>query len=276
MADVSSADVAFVEAAGTHVCRLTLPLDDVDADGKSVMAEWRFGHGEGGGDGKAKNFDFDGPSVVRMRFPYAPRSQHILPGAAASLVLLMRPMPPIVASALVTALTRAREMSLASRRADPPALSSPTPSPLSRGHGTQGSPEVGQADKDTAAATSFANLMVEANDRVTLEIWRIEALEPALVPPHKHGVFYKGDAYLVLTTGIEDATEHEVFFWVGSGAATDEKVAGAIHARDLAQKHGARVHREEEGDESDDFRALFWCGTFCTFFFVCFDSWGFL
>lgn len=47
----------------------------------------------------------------------------------------------------------------------------------------------------------------------------------------------------------------EIFYWIGQDSSLDKKACSAIHAVNLRNMLGAegRTHREEMGDESDEF-----------------------
>lgn len=93
-----------------------------------------------------------------------------------------------------------------------------------------------------------------------LTIWEIENFLPNKVDEVTHGKFYEGDCYIVLKTFIlENQLSWEIFFWIGNAATLDKKACSAIHAVNLRNFLGAkcRTIREEQGDESDEFLALF-------------------
>ena len=99
------------------------------------------------------------------------------------------------------------------------------------------------------------------------------------------GKFYEGDCYIMLRTYIDETNSlnWEIWYWIGEQASVsrlnsyfnttscfkndvmrvclqlDKKACAAIHAvnlRNLLGAHG-RTHREEMGDESDEFIELF-------------------
>lgn len=51
----------------------------------------------------------------------------------------------------------------------------------------------------------------------------------------------------------------EIYFWIGDKSTIDKKACSAIHAVNLRNYLGAqcRTIREEQGDESEEFLALF-------------------
>lgn len=94
-----------------------------------------------------------------------------------------------------------------------------------------------------------------------LTIWEIENFLPNKIDEAVHGKFYEGDCYIVLKTSLDDNGQlfWEIFFWIGAHATLDKKACSAIHAVNLRNYLGAlcRTIREEQGDESEEFLALF-------------------
>ncbi|KAG5672883.1 hypothetical protein PVAND_002971 [Polypedilum vanderplanki] len=93
-----------------------------------------------------------------------------------------------------------------------------------------------------------------------LTIWEIENFLPNKIDEVTHGKFYEGDCYIVLKTFLQETQlSWEIYFWIGSMASLDKKACAAIHAVNLRNYLGARCRtvREEQGDESDEFLALF-------------------
>ncbi|XP_055529280.1 protein flightless-1 [Wyeomyia smithii] len=101
----------------------------------------------------------------------------------------------------------------------------------------------------------------EDGQYIGLTIWEIENFLPNKIEEAAHGKFYEGDCYIVLKTTHDDAGQlsWEIFFWIGTKATLDKRACAAIHAVNLRNYLGARCRtiREEQGDESDDFLALF-------------------
>ncbi|KAK3911726.1 Protein flightless-1 [Frankliniella fusca] len=87
--------------------------------------------------------------------------------------------------------------------------------------------------------------------------------ENTMVEEVAHGKFYEGDCYIVLKTSVDDNGQlsWQIYFWIGDKATLDKKACAAIHAVNLRNYLGAqcRTIREEQGDESEDFLALFDC-----------------
>lgn len=93
-----------------------------------------------------------------------------------------------------------------------------------------------------------------------LTVWEIENFLPNKVDEAVHGKFYEGDCYIVLKTNYDDSGfDYQIYFWIGSNATLDKRACAAIHAVNLRNYLGARCRtiREEQGDESDEFLALF-------------------
>eukprot|EP00041_Stephanoeca_diplocostata_P033534 m.1110605 g.1110605 ORF g.1110605 m.1110605 type:complete len:1517 (-) comp24358_c0_seq2:265-4815(-) len=96
-------------------------------------------------------------------------------------------------------------------------------------------------------------------------VWRMENFVPALLPPSEAGcgVFASGDCYIVLNTfavsnGYDTDSVHDIFYWIGGSSSLDKKASAAIHALYLRGflKAGG-TGREEQGEESSEFLALF-------------------
>lgn len=95
-----------------------------------------------------------------------------------------------------------------------------------------------------------------------LTIWEIENFLPNKIDQVIHGKFYEGDCYIVLKTYTDENCGQllwEIYFWIGAQATLDKRACAAIHAVNLRNYLGARCRtiREEQGDESDEFFALF-------------------
>jgi len=95
-----------------------------------------------------------------------------------------------------------------------------------------------------------------------IEVWEIENFLPNPLDEYAFGKFFNGDCYIVLNTTVHE--EHgnlnwAIYFWIGETATLDKKACAAMHAVNLRNFLGARCRtiREEQGDESDDFLALF-------------------
>lgn len=94
-----------------------------------------------------------------------------------------------------------------------------------------------------------------------LSIWEIENFLPNRIDEVAHGKFYEGDCYVVLKTFVNEfpALDWKIYFWIGEKASLDKRACAAIHAVNLRNFLGAqcRTIREEQGDESEEFLALF-------------------
>ncbi|KAA8584872.1 hypothetical protein FQN60_003566 [Etheostoma spectabile] len=94
-----------------------------------------------------------------------------------------------------------------------------------------------------------------------VSVWQIENFVPILVDETFHGKFYEADCYIILKTFLDDngALNWQIFYWIGQEATLDKKAGSAIHAVNLRNFLGAecRTIREEMGDESEEFSAVF-------------------
>lgn len=76
-----------------------------------------------------------------------------------------------------------------------------------------------------------------------------------------HSQLYTGDCYIVLKTDWNKDSEldWEIYFWIGNDSTLDKRACAAMHAIHLRNMLGSdgRTHREEQGDESDEFEDLF-------------------
>ncbi|XP_057243065.1 macrophage-capping protein [Malurus melanocephalus] len=90
-----------------------------------------------------------------------------------------------------------------------------------------------------------------------LHIWRVEKLRPVQVPEATLGVFFSGDAYLVLHNGPEE--QPHLHLWMGRDSSQDERGACALLSTQLSSLLGERpvTHREVQGHESDLFMEYF-------------------
>jgi len=94
-----------------------------------------------------------------------------------------------------------------------------------------------------------------------LTVYEIENFLPNEVDEALHGKFYVGDCYIILQTFFDEKEnfDYQIFYWIGAEASLDKKACSAIHAVNLRNYLGARCRtiREEQGEESDEFLALF-------------------
>lgn len=90
-----------------------------------------------------------------------------------------------------------------------------------------------------------------------LHVWRVEKLRPVEVPEATRGVFFSGDAYLVLHNGPEE--QAHLHLWMGRDSSQDERGACALLSTQLSSLLGERpvTHREVQGNESDLFMDYF-------------------
>ncbi|KAG9511081.1 Protein flightless-1, partial [Fragariocoptes setiger] len=94
-----------------------------------------------------------------------------------------------------------------------------------------------------------------------LTVWEIENFRPVMVDSNLHGKFYDADCYIILNTTVDENTSlhWSIYYWIGNEAALDKKACSAIHAVNLRNFLNAqcRTVREEQGEESDEFIAMF-------------------
>ncbi|XP_074020406.1 macrophage-capping protein isoform X2 [Numenius arquata] len=90
-----------------------------------------------------------------------------------------------------------------------------------------------------------------------LHIWRVEKLKPVEVPKATWGVFFSGDAYLVLHNGPDERAH--LHLWMGRDSSRDEQGACALLSTQLNALLGEHpvTHREVQGNESDVFMEYF-------------------
>uniref|UniRef100_A0A672RTT3 FLII actin remodeling protein n=1 Tax=Sinocyclocheilus grahami TaxID=75366 RepID=A0A672RTT3_SINGR len=94
-----------------------------------------------------------------------------------------------------------------------------------------------------------------------VSVWQIENFIPIQVDEAFHGKFYEADCYIVLKAYLDDngSLNWQIYYWIGQEATLDKKAGSAIHAVNLRNYLGAecRTIREEMGDESEEFTAVF-------------------
>jgi len=101
----------------------------------------------------------------------------------------------------------------------------------------------------------------EAGKKPGHEVWRIEQFHVHACEEGMKGKFRKGDSYIILKTdqGEGDVLVHSIYFWIGEESSQDEYGTAAYKVVELDDYfHGQPTeHREEQGKESEDFKALF-------------------
>lgn len=101
----------------------------------------------------------------------------------------------------------------------------------------------------------------KAGKEVGVLIWRIEHFQVVPVPEEEKGKFHEGDSYVVLQTlGTEgDEKIHHIFFWLGGTTSIDEQGTAAYKTVELDDFMDGEPteHREVQGAESSEFKALF-------------------
>ncbi|KAK5914342.1 hypothetical protein CgunFtcFv8_008791 [Champsocephalus gunnari] len=94
-----------------------------------------------------------------------------------------------------------------------------------------------------------------------VSVWQIENFIPLQVDEAFHSKFYEADSYIILKTFLDENGQlnWQIFYWIGQDATLDKKAGAAIHSVNLRNFLGAecRTIREEMGDESEEFSAVF-------------------
>ncbi|KAJ8319925.1 hypothetical protein KUTeg_001512 [Tegillarca granosa] len=122
------------------------------------------------------------------------------------------------------------------------------------------------------SGTDPAFRSIEKN-KSCFHIWRIEKLQVCSVPKEQHGVFYKGDSYIILSVveegeirgtnvkikDVKGRMDAHIHFWLGSETSQDEAGVAAIKSVELDDHLGGFPvqHREVEGHESKLFLNYF-------------------
>ncbi|XP_056270390.1 scinderin like a [Pseudoliparis swirei] len=93
-----------------------------------------------------------------------------------------------------------------------------------------------------------------------LQVWRIEKMDLAPIPPQIHGDFYTGDSYIVLHT--TPAPSYNIHSWLGEEASPDERGCAAIFMTQLDTfMNGAPIqYTEFQNEESNIFLDYFKSG----------------
>ncbi|VUZ39536.1 unnamed protein product [Hymenolepis diminuta] len=112
----------------------------------------------------------------------------------------------------------------------------------------------------------------DAGTQLGVEIWVIDEFYPKRFEPEDEeyvGQLFSGDCYILLQTrevtevptdgGATGNREWRVFYWIGAKASLDKRACVAMHAVNLRNLLGidGQTQREEQGDESPEFLALF-------------------
>ncbi|XP_047424298.1 villin-1 isoform X2 [Mugil cephalus] len=94
-----------------------------------------------------------------------------------------------------------------------------------------------------------------------LQIWTINNMQMAPVPPQAYGNFFEGDCYIVLHMSDKKGSGQstDIHYWVGKSSSQDEQGAAAIYVTQLDEFLGGSPvqHRETQGYESPRFRSYF-------------------
>ncbi|CAF0804352.1 unnamed protein product [Adineta ricciae] len=101
-------------------------------------------------------------------------------------------------------------------------------------------------------------------------VWRVENFKLVAVPRESHGIFFKGDAYVIYhaeeikkSTNASSTTPanliQHIHFWIGSEATQDEAGVAAYKTVELDDylSGNAVQHREVQGNESERFLSYF-------------------
>ncbi|PIK45358.1 hypothetical protein BSL78_17779 [Apostichopus japonicus] len=117
-------------------------------------------------------------------------------------------------------------------------------------------------DQLTRPQLDYSDYFTEETGQLPgLTIWQIENFVPIEIEESLHGKFYDADCYIVLETSIDDQDNlhWQIYYWIGKMASLDKKACSAIHAVHLRNCLNAntRTIREEQGDESEEFLALY-------------------
>ncbi|TMW63189.1 hypothetical protein Poli38472_002130 [Pythium oligandrum] len=103
---------------------------------------------------------------------------------------------------------------------------------------------------------AFAN----AGQKVGLEAWRIEQLQPVPVPANKIGKLHSGDSYIFLKTSqVKSGLSWSIHFWLGKETSVDESGVAAYKSVELDESLGGSPvqYRECQGHESELFLSYF-------------------
>ncbi len=120
-------------------------------------------------------------------------------------------------------------------------------------------------DVDVDIEKLYKGPFKDAGKAVGIQMWRMERMAPVLLADSDYGKLYDGECYLLLLTksvAESDQGRFRIFYWLGSKAAIDKTAAVAIRAVELNDrlKRAAQVSKEEQGEESKEFRSLFGSG----------------
>ncbi|GMT24777.1 hypothetical protein PFISCL1PPCAC_16074 [Pristionchus fissidentatus] len=110
----------------------------------------------------------------------------------------------------------------------------------------------------TPNAGSIDPMLKDVGTVEGLCVWRIKKFKLEKIAHTHHGIFYDGDAYIVLSTK-DGADSWDVHFWIGKNASIDEMGTAAIKAVEIDQALGGFPvqYREVQGHESALFMSYF-------------------
>eukprot|EP01018_Ginkgo_biloba_P027698 Gb_29107 [translate_table: standard] len=118
--------------------------------------------------------------------------------------------------------------------------------------------------KEPAMSMSMKNVdpaFQGVGQKVGMDIWRIENLQPVLMLKSEYGKFYSRDSYIVLQACAtkSGAYQYDIHFWIGKDSSQDEAGIASIKAVELDAALGGRAvqYRELHGHETDKFLSYF-------------------
>jgi len=99
-----------------------------------------------------------------------------------------------------------------------------------------------------------------AGQKVGVEVFRIENMNPVLIDAKEHGNFYGGDCYIILHTyEVKNSRCWNLHFWLGDESSKDEQGAVAYRTVELDDLLGGKPvqMRQTQGHESNELISLF-------------------
>jgi len=99
-----------------------------------------------------------------------------------------------------------------------------------------------------------------AGQKVGVEVFRVENMNPVLIDAKEHGNFYGGDCYIILHTyEVKNSRCWNLHFWLGDESSKDEQGAVAYRTVELDDLLGGKPvqMRQTQGHESNELISLF-------------------
>jgi len=96
--------------------------------------------------------------------------------------------------------------------------------------------------------------------KVGIEVFRIENMNPVLIDAKEHGNFYGGDCYIILRTyEVKSSRNWDLHFWLGDESSKDEHGAVAYRTVELDDLLGGKPvqMRHTQAHESNELVSLF-------------------